>query len=401
MLFQVGINGVAGMNENVKEKKVAIIGSGVLALHLSKIAYRLGIESHCFSNDTDSVVKGKCTKHHLIDIFDTKKIIAICKQLNVSGVIATTELTVGIASYVANSLGLVGIPLEVAKDVTNKYYVRSKVNDNSVVLQPRFKEIENRHDNSIYPLAFPVIVKPTSLGGKRGVLVARNQKEYEDAITYAYDSIPKGRCKIMIEEYIEGGKEFSVESLSYKGEHKVIQITEKVTSFPPHIVELGHLQPARISENMKHRIYNAIPQLLAQVGIDNTATHTEIKIVNDNIYLIEVNSRPGGDNIAASLVELSTGYSYLEGVIKIAIGEFEFPDYATFNKHTSGILFYTKQTSFLKKAFDECMNYDWCVEKQKASDELKEIENNNSWGTNYILFKSTNGVPVELEEFYA
>ena len=43
----------------------------------------------------------------------------------------------------------------------------------------------------------------------------------------------------------------------------------------------------------------------------NGATHTEIKIVNGDIYLIEINARPGGDHIAHPLTMLSTGYDYL------------------------------------------------------------------------------------------
>lgn len=65
--------------------------------------------------------------------------------------------------------------------------------------------------------------------------------------------MPNEKRRIIIEGFLEGGKEYSVESLSYHGRHQVIQITEKITSGPPHCVELGHMQPALLSESLKGR----------------------------------------------------------------------------------------------------------------------------------------------------
>ena len=382
------------------KKAIAIIGSGTMAVAISEVASRSGIESHCFSNDSNAVVIGRCTEHHLINIFDIDGIVNVCKEIGVSGVIATTELTVAIASRISELLNLNGMPVTIAEHVTNKEFVRDRVNNSCGIFQPKHKVITTRNDIDIDPLSFPVIVKPTSLGGKRGILVANNQDEYVHAINYAYENMPKDRQEIIIEEYLDGGREYSIESLSYHGEHKVIQVTEKITSAPPHIVELGHLQPARITVDQRKRIEDAMPKLLSMVGVDNTATHTEIKIINDKLYLIELNSRPGGDNIAYRLTELSTGYSYLGGAIDIATNDFAFPKDEDLENNTSGLIYVTSQTEYMKDVFDECESYDWCVEKQKISDELKEIVTNSSWSTNYIIFKSKVGIPAELNKFY-
>lgn len=382
------------------KKAIAIIGSGTMAVAISEVASRSGIESHCFSNDKNAVVIGRCTEHHLINIFDIEGIVNVCKGIGVSGIIATTELTVAIASRISKLLKLNGMPLSIAEHVTNKGFVRDRVDDSCGILQPKHKVIKNRNDISIDPLSFPVIVKPTSLGGKRGILVAKNQDEYVYAINYAYENMPKDRQEIIVEEYLDGGREFSIESLSYHGKHKVIQVTEKITSVPPHIVELGHLQPARITSSQRKRIEEAMPKLLDMVGIDNTSTHTEIKIINDRLYLIELNARPGGDNIAYRLVELSTGFSYLGGAIDIALNDFKFPNDEDLDKNTSGLIYVTSQTEYMKSIFESCDSYDWCIEKQKISDELKEIVTNSSWNTNYMIFKSSSGIPTELKKFY-
>lgn len=382
-------------------KAIAIIGSGTMAVAISETASRQGIESHCFSNDKNAFANGRCTEHHLIDIFDINSIVNVCKAIGINGVMATTELTVAIAAKVSCHLGLIGMDELVAERITNKGYVRSLIDDSCGIKQPKFKILENRRNLDIFPLVFPVIVKPTMLGGKRGILVANNEEEYNKAIDYAYKNMPRERQEIIIEEYLSGGREFSVESLSYRGEHKVIQVTEKITSKPPHIVELGHLQPARLSTKIRRKIEKSIPDLLKMTGVNNTSTHTELKLINDELFLIELNSRPGGDNIAYKLTELSTGYSYLGGAINIALDCYLFPKSEELKNDISGLIYVTSQTEFMKKVFDTCESFPWCVEKKKVSEELRKIVINNSRNTNYFIFHSSENIPNELLPFYS
>ena len=44
---------------------------------------------------------------------------------------------------------------------------------------------------------------------------------------------------VLIEQYLSGGQEYSVESLSYKGKPYIVQVTRKITSGPPRCLELG------------------------------------------------------------------------------------------------------------------------------------------------------------------
>lgn len=375
---------------------IAIIGSGVMAYAMSETAEKMGIEAHCFSSDSHAIVIGKCTEHHLVDIFDIERIVDVCEKQNIKGVLATTELTVQIAAIVSEKLGLNGMSVEIAKQITNKGYVRDKIQSECGILQPEYMVVRDKKYMGKSPINYPVIVKPTSLGGKRGILVARNEKEYCDAISYAYANMPQGRQEIIVEKYLEGGKEFSVESLSFNGRHKVIQVTEKIVSAPPHIVELGHIQPARITMDVRARIEESIPKLLAMAGIDNTSTHTEIKLIADKLYLIELNARPGGDNIAWKLTPLSTGFDYLGGAIKIACGSFDFGDVNNLDEKSSGLLYVTKQTEFLQNIFHDCKKYPWLYEKNMVSRDLVLLVNNNSWHTNYMIFQNEEGIPKEI-----
>lgn len=372
--------------EMEKRKRLAIIGSGRMAWIVSKNAHEMGLETHCFSNVEPDYIHEEVDVFHNISIFEKDSIVKICKSEHITGVIATTELTVAIAAYVAEKLATPGISYQNALLITDKF--RNRIECCSVVEieQPAFYHIYSESDLNDVKCNYPVIVKPTGKGGKKGITVVETEDKLMDAYFYAKDN--SGDSPVIIEQFISEGQEYSVESLSYKGKHYIIQITEKISSGAPHCVELGHHQPAAISDAIKKKIETAIIKGLVAIGVDNTTCHTEIKIVDDKIYLIEFNARPGGDHIAWPLTELSTGYNLIKGAIEIALGIFNGVDTNKFQSNYAGVYFVTKQTSHLKPVFDECENYEWLYHKNLVTNELQELEHNDCYGTNSIMYFS-------------
>lgn len=376
-------------------KKIAIIGSGEMAVILVKNARKMEIETHTFSNDMHDRVVGLSDEHHNISIFNIDQIVKKCREIGVQGVLPTTELTVSIAAMVSDELGLCGMPVDISKMVTDKGFVRNRAKAVGGLHQPEYT-IWTIGDTLPSIPTYPVVVKPTSMGGKRGVSVANNENELKQALDYSQASMPPTKRNIIIESFIKGGKEYSVESLSSQGKHMVIQVTEKITSGPPHCVELGHLQPANLNEAERKKIEQVIPSLLHEVGVDNTTSHTEIKIVDGEIYLIELNARSGGDHIAYPLTELSTGYPYIQGAINIAMGTFSFPKPECFEKKHCGIIFVAEQTRDFYSLFEECTQYNWLYKKNETTKELHEIVNNQAFDTNYFIFRADKDIPEPI-----
>lgn len=377
--------------------KIAIIGSGIMAKVVADRARELGIESHCFSFDSSDIACSAVDHFHEVNIFDTDEIIQICKENKISGVIATTELTILPAAKVSSSLDLNGNSVKVAEEITNKYLTREKVNRVKELYQPGYW---NYVEGDIPQIdKFPVIVKPIAAGGKRGVCVVWSQSELEEAVERA---LPFSRIKgVLIEEYLEGGTEYSVESLSYKGENYVVQITQKDTSGPPHCNELGHHQPAPLSEGMRRKVESVISKMLTAVSIENGPCHTEIKIIEGKIYLIEINARPGGDHITHPLAELSTGYPFVSGIIWIALNKFAGHEPIDLENNYAGIYFLTEETAELKPIFDECLKYPWLYTKHQVSEEPSKILFNDEEGLNYFIYfdkKQKPDIKALLEE---
>jgi len=366
-------------------KTLAIIGGGWVASYYGKNAKEMGIKTVAFSLKSGVADVNAFDKLYEVDILNFAKLLEICRKEKVDGVVPTTELTIASAAYVAKEMKLVGIPYGVATEITNKYRNRNAVKDIKELKNPQYSEINSFQELEELDFQFPIILKPTSKGGKRGVVVVNNKNELKNAFDYTLKD-SGNTLPIIVEEYVEGDMECSVESISYKGKNYIIQITEKWTSGAPHCVELGHHQPANISEQMRSSVIQAVDKGLSAIGIENGVCHTEIKIKGKDIFLIEFNARPGGDHISYPLVDLSTGYPYLKEAIRVALGEFKPPVIEEAKAKYAGIILISEQTKKYEPLFEKCEQYKWCYEKHKVSNTLGTIVHNNSYGTNYFIY---------------
>lgn len=370
-------------------EKIAIIGSGVIAVPIAERARKLGIETYCFSFDSHDVACNVVDHFCEVNIFDIEKTTEICRENKVGGVIPTTELTILPAAKVAKNLGLIGNPVATASEITNKYLTRNKVGNVKDLNQPRYwNYVEGKLPKVD---CYPVIVKPIAAGGKRGICVVNVESELKQAVE---EALPYSKVKgVLIEEYLDGGTEYSVESLSHKGKNYVIQVTQKDTSGPPHCNELGHHQPARLTAEMRNKVETVISDMLTAADIQNGSCHTEIKIINNKIYLIEINARPGGDHITHPLTELSTGYPIISGIIWIALDKFGGHEPVNLEKNHAGIYFVTEETSYLKPLFEHCTDYPWLYQKHQVSENPSKIVFNDEDGLNYFIYFDKNEEP--------
>lgn len=377
-------------------KKIAIIGGGVMAGYMGEACHRIGYEGHYFSMSDGKVDDSLVDYFHEVNIFDKDKIVEICKEIGVDGVVATTELSVHITAYVAYKLGLLGNPVDVAEVITNKYRNRECIKNLSDLHSPKYVEATCVEDIENSEVTYPMILKPVSLGGKRGITVVHNHGELSSAFEYAAKSFKIGvKPLIIAEQFLCGGMECSVESISYKGQHTIVQITQKDSGGAPHCVELGHHQPAPLSSEIWDKVVKSVSSGLSAIGLTNGPCHTEIKVINDEVYLIEFNARPGGDHIWYPLVELSTGFDIMAAIAQAAVGELQPIDTTSFKHNSSGLYYVVKQTKYLKPIFDECQNQTWCKAKNYITDELTELVQNDMEHTNYMIYFSENGDPVE------
>ena len=326
-------------------KKLAIIGANESLECFYKQAKKLGYYLIGIAYEKGAVCKKYCDKFYPISFADKDSVLEVCKTENIDGITSfSLESALPTVIYVAQNMGLVSNSFECAKKLENKFTMR-KCFTAAGIPNPLYKLVKTTMDLDEIDMLFPCIVKPVDSGGSQGVTKVNDRKELHNAFQRAIKYSKNGGD--IIEQFVDG-REFSVEYISHNGNHYHLQITDKVTSGEPYFVELAHHQPAQISVELMSRMKNMVEKALTALDIENSASHTEIKLDSKgDLYIIEVGARMGGDYITSDLVRLSTGYDFVKGVIDLALDDFETPQ---FNKTKySGVYFYSSITPFVKE----------------------------------------------------
>ncbi len=366
------------------KKKIAIIGASYLQVPLLLKANEMGLETHCFAWEDGAVGKDIANFFYPISILEKDLILHKCQEIGIDGITTiATDLAVPSICYVAEKLKLISNSYASALISTNKLEMRKAFSD-AKCSSPKFIEVLWNEIN-IENFSFPIIVKPADRSGSRGVSKVDSEEKLLKAIDYARnESLSK---KVLIEEYING-VEVSVESISWQGEHTILAVTDKVTTGAPHFVELAHHQPSSLSSLILEKIKAETLQCLDALNVKYGASHAEFKITADGkVFVIEVGARMGGDFIGSHLVELSTGYDFLSGIINIAMNKYEKPTILK-EKH-SGIYFLSKESKSLLPYFKRYNDFE--VQKEMQNLELKLLTNSND-RSGYLIYQGNEKV---------
>lgn len=302
-----------------KKKPIVIIGANEFQNPLILKAKELGYITHVFAWQCGDIGEHTADYFYPVSIVETERILEICRKINPVGVVSIgSDLASITVNYVAEQLGLIGNGMDSALMSTNKHLMRLAFERAGL---PSCKSwlVNSAEEAAALPLSFPVIVKPTDRSGSRGIFKVSEPSQLGHAIALAQGySFEK---KALVEEFAEG-REYSIEYLSWQGEHHFLACTEKFTTGAPLFVETGHLQPPlHMNAETLSRIQALVPQVLDCLGVRFGASHTELKVdESGSIMLIECGARMGGDCIGSDLVYISRGIDYVRAAADVACG---------------------------------------------------------------------------------
>lgn len=372
-----------GIDNN--KKKLAVIGASYLQLPLVRKAQEMGIEVHCFAWADGAVCKDVANYFYPIDVKKKEQILEVCQRVGINAITTiAADLPVPTINYVASRMGLISNPDEYSATTTNKYLMRQCFMKNGVP-SPKFTLVKQSGKlHNIRDFNFPLIVKPTDRSGSKGVEKVIGPVQLESAILRAQTESFKHEA--IIEEFVTG-REISVESISFEGKHYVLQITDKVTTGAPFFVELEHHQPSSLPKSIQEQVKAIVLHALDALHIKYGASHSELKITeNGDIKVIEIGARMGGDFIGSNLVQLSTGYDFLQGVVEIAMGIFHEPQITQYCY--SGIYFLSEETKYLKPIIEHWQDYPEIKEAEITNGELRHIECSGD-RSGYLIYQAS------------
>ncbi|MCX7749372.1 MAG: ATP-grasp domain-containing protein [Clostridia bacterium] len=254
-----------------------------------------------------------------------EKAVELSKVYDIVGVFTLNEYRVPLGARIREILGIpFGISHDAAFRCRNKKETR-KILQEANVNSVKYRLIRSvaEAEAALQNIPLPVVVKPSNDAGSKMVSCCRTIDEVRSAVTSIIDCEnnlvgQKLDREIILEEFLEG-PEFSIETYTFRKETRIIAITAKKVLSPFFPVEVGHTVPAKLDNVVVKEIEELVKGAVKALEIDFSITHIEIKLTPSGPKIIEINARPGGDEIP-TLVEMTTGMNLHKIALKISLG---------------------------------------------------------------------------------
>ncbi|MDC3412994.1 ATP-grasp domain-containing protein [Aquibacillus sp. 3ASR75-11] len=348
-------------------------------------ALRLSVDITLFqTNDSITEYQKNVVKSlYIMDINSCeetlKNAIPVNEKHPFDSVVSFTEYGLESAAFIKEKLNLLGNPLKPISLTRDKVEMREFLKYKETKIKTiGFAECFNLNDleHASRNLNYPLIIKPSKGAGSEGVVYINSPNELIEAWTWAskYDS------PLILEEFIDGD-EFSIESISFNGIHTVIAITKKQTTGAPNFIEVGHVLPAPIENEKKLLIEEAVIDFLQAIGHKIGPCHTEVKINSQGIFIIEAQTRVGGDRIW-EMVELAKGYDLITETLRYLV--FGATNRVTSKSNTSEILFFLSPVNAGENAIKTLEELNGVVKIKVTGQNSQRIESSRN-RLGYIL----------------
>ena len=148
-------------------------------------------------------------------------------------------------------------------------------------------------DKIIDKVGLPCFIKPNNAGSSYGISKAHTKEAILPAIEVAY----KEDSEILIESFLDG-TEVSVGVIQYKGETKVLPITEIVSENDFFDYEAKYegkskeITPARITKTQQEKVEKVAKKVYNILNMSGFS-RSEYIFIKDEPYFLEINTVPG------------------------------------------------------------------------------------------------------------
>ncbi|MFJ2231236.1 ATP-grasp domain-containing protein [Streptomyces halstedii] len=276
--------------------------------------------------------------HAVVDLTDPTVLLAggraLADRHDLAGVVTWDEWNLVPAARLARALGLSSNSVEVMRACRNKATARSLFAQHGVPSAASMKARTLLEAGlATMTLGFPAVIKPAAFAGSIGVIRVDRPEELPAAFAFASEGASRSRedTGVLVEEYLDG-PEFSVECVTHRGETTAVAVTRKHLGPAPYFDETGHTVDA--TDPLLTQVAPAAAAAVRALGVTDGVQHVELRLVDGQPRLIEVNARIGGDMIG-HLVRLATGIDLPRAAADLACGRA--PDLTPTRRGAAGI----------------------------------------------------------------
>jgi ATP-grasp domain-containing protein len=226
---------------------------------------------------------------------DAKAAAAVLDLLAPDAVIAGSEWGVTFAELVASGMGLPTNRIETIRARRDKFEMIEALHRHGVYAarQARVRDVNTaqawaeRHGN------WPIVVKPPASAGSDGVYICRHQSDIARAVASELGRKNFVGCRndsLLVQSYLPG-PQFIVNAVSHGGRHYVTDVWRQTTAIRGSAVVPSHIDLLDPREPRVAAMIEYTHSVLAALGIENGASHSELKWTSKGAALIETGAR--------------------------------------------------------------------------------------------------------------
>jgi biotin carboxylase len=239
-----------------------------------------------------------------------------------AGVFTWDEVLLEATAAAAQRLGLDHMSPTAVRNCRDKLSTR-RLLDMAAVSGVKFAHVRGQEEalREAEAIGYPVVVKPRSLAGSVGVVIAQDADQLRALYHHASEAAFPGIDPLdglVLEEFLDG-PEISIDCVVRDGDVHLVNVAHKRLGFDPFFEEVGHLVSPWRHEPWADDLTHLVVEVHRVLGVTVGVTHAEVRLTAAGPRLVEVNGRLGGDFIP-HLGRLATGIDLTAAAVDLALG---------------------------------------------------------------------------------
>ncbi|WP_201353776.1 ATP-grasp domain-containing protein [Hydrogenimonas urashimensis] len=362
------------------KKKILFLGASVSQLPVIKYAKKAGHYIITCDYMPENPGNALANEYYNISTIDKEAVLQLATKLKIDAIVSfASDVNIVTQSYVANRLGLPSNPYESVMTLTRKDRFRSFLKKHGFNV-PRSQGFSNYKDAAAFAntINYPLIIKPTDAAGSMGVTKIDSKSELKKAFDYAMQF--SREKKVILEEFIQR-KGFQVGGDGFIENGKLAFKAWTNAHFNDAcnpLIPIGTSFPSIHDKSKLEYAHREFQRLFDLLKLKSGAVNFEfIFDQNDNLYIIEVGPRNGG-NLIPEVTHYATGVNLIECTVKAALGiQCELKKRET-DKYFSYYVIHSEKNGVLQKIQFDSEIEENIVEKhlfKKEGDNVNRYEN--------------------------
>ncbi|WP_377865376.1 ATP-grasp domain-containing protein [Bacillus sp. R86525] len=264
--------------------------------------------------------------HQMIftDINDYDNIITTIEKLNksgknIKGIFSFIDPFVYLAARLSEKFCSNIVSTEAIYQMENKILTRNVLKDlpislNYLIYKPTEPLSSFLKKNK--KINFPLIVKSPKSSGSKDVLLVKNKNQLIFSMQSLLKKLPNE--EILLEEYVDG-PQYLVEILVQNGKVHIIAVIEQEITLFERFIVTGYSLLGQVDKSLYNSLFNAVNSVIQAFNMKNGACHLELRRINNDWKLIEINPRISGGAMN-DIIEIGHGINLVQETIQLMLG---------------------------------------------------------------------------------